>query len=88
MDKPNNTVKLVFEQIGEIVDAESVIGLKVYLEMPDRKITEEILEGTDKTAAEVWATEMFDLVSQLLHEKAEHTEGIEVYDMQKKGDLS
>ena len=88
MSKPNNTVKLVFEQLGDIVDAESVIGLKVYLEMPDRKITEEILLGNDKTAAEVWATEIFDLVSTLLHEKAEHTEGIEVYEMGKKGDLS
>lgn len=88
MEKPNKTVKLVFEQIGDIEDADSVIGLKIYLEMPDRKITQEILSGSDKTAAEVWATEIFDLTSNLLHEKADHTEGIEVYDTARKGDLS
>lgn len=88
MENPNKTVKLVFEQIGDIEDDESVVGLKVFLEYDGRKITEDTLSGSDKTAAEVWATEIFDLVSNLLHEKAENTDGIEIYEVTKKETLS
>ena len=88
METPNKIVKLVFEQIGDIEDDESVVGLKVFLEYDGRKITEDILSGSDKTAAEAWATEMFELTSNLLHEKAENTPDLEVYTDFKKENLN
>lgn len=65
--RPNPVVKLVFEQVD--TDDPEVKGCKVYLEMPDRDITDDVLMGEDRTVAECWAAEVFDSIRQQLQLK-------------------
>ncbi len=60
--KPNKIVKIVFEVVD--TDDEDVSGCRVYLEMPDRPITEKILIADDCTIPEKWAANVFDAIRE------------------------
>lgn len=70
---PNFIVKIVFEQVD--TDEEDIKGCKVYLEMPNRPITDKVLISEDRTVPECWAAEVFDFIRAQLRAKMEAMHG-------------
>lgn len=84
-DSPNTIVKLVFEQVDTEID--DIKGCRVFLEAPNRQITERVLLGEDRTVAECWAVEVFEFVRDQLMAKMRADQAM-VVNSPKKEDMN